>query len=75
MDSKTNGGTKEGYTVADFIIISEPVAIELECPHCEEEVRIPWREIEVPECWSDNWPSVSCPNCGKEIALDDWQYD
>ena len=75
MDKAANRGAKEDYAVADFTIVSKPVAIRLECPFCEEEIEIPWREVEVPENWSDNWPAVACPNCGKEIALDDWDYD
>lgn len=59
----------------DFRIVSAPVEIAFECPHCGEEIKIPWRDVDVPECWSDLWPSVECPECGKSVDLGEWEYD
>lgn len=60
---------------ADFTIISAPEKIRLTCPHCGEDIDIPWGEVDKPECWSDDWPNVECPECGKEIELGRWDYD
>lgn len=59
----------------DFCIVSAPVGIRLECPHCELDIEIRWKDVDVPESWSDQWPDVACPMCGKEISLGDWDYD
>ena len=60
---------------ADFRIVSAPIKIALECPHCGEYIEIPWREVDVPESWSDGWPPVDCPECGKLVQLGEWEYD
>jgi len=59
----------------DFRIISAPVAIRLDCPHCGEDIEIRWKDVDVPESWSDQWSDVECPECGKEIPLGNWEYD
>lgn len=59
----------------DFWIVSGPVGILFECPHCGEKVEIPWRDVDKPECWSDPWPDVDCPECGKSVELGEWEYD
>ncbi len=61
--------------LTDFRIVSAPVEIALECPHCGEEIKIPWRDVDAPECWSDRWYPVDCPECGKSIELGEWEYD
>lgn len=59
----------------DFRIVSAPVKIAFCCPYCEEEIEIPWRDVDVPESWSDEWPFVDCPECGKSVDLGEWEYD
>ena len=59
----------------DFRIVSAPVKITFECPHCGEYVEILWRDVDVPESWSDGWPPVDCPECGKPVELGEWEYD
>lgn len=59
----------------DFRIVSAPVKIAFECPHCREEVEIPWRHVDVPESWIDKWPPIDCPECGKSVELGEWDYD
>lgn len=59
----------------DFHISTKPVSIELECPNCDADIVIPWEEIEVPECWGDDWGEIECPHCGKKVLLGDYEYD
>ena len=64
-----------GLTMADFTILSKPVAICFECPFCESEVEIPWSKIEVPDSWCEDWGDIGCPYCGKMVSLGEWTYD
>lgn len=57
----------------DFKIIMKPAAIEFECPHCGDYVRIAWRELDVPDYWGDKWPDVICPDCECEVELEDYE--
>ena len=38
-----------------FHIDVKPVSVTFTCPHCGREVTVPWRELDVPECWGDDW--------------------
>ena len=58
-----------------FHIDVKPVAGTFTCPHCGIEVTVPWRELDVPECWSDDWGYVECPDCEMEVKLGDYEYD
>lgn len=59
----------------DFYIVSAPTHIRFDCPHCGADVRIPWKDVDTPECWVDDWPDVECPDCGKTVQLGGWEYD
>lgn len=61
--------------MVDFIIVSAPVAISLDCPFCEEEIEIRWKDAHPPKDWTAPWDDVECPNCKSMIALGDWTYD
>ena len=61
--------------VADFRIVSKPTHIAFTCPHCGDDVKIPWGEADAPEYWGDKWPDATCPSCDATVALDDWDYD
>lgn len=61
--------------MADFKIISKPIEICFECPHCENYVSLSWGRIEAPECWCDPWPDVKCPECDEIVPLGEWEYD
>ena len=61
--------------MADFTILSKPVAIRFECPFCESEVEIQWNKIKVPDSWCDDWDDIECPSCGKMVSLGEWTYD
>lgn len=56
---------------ADFFIISKPTEIQLTCPYCNEEINIPWFDIDEPSDWGDDWGWVECPICNKVIKLGD----
>lgn len=59
----------------DFNIIQKPVAIKLTCPHCNEDIKIPWDNLNVPEYWGDDWGEIDCPECDKTIKLGDYDID
>ena len=53
----------------------KPESVTFTCPHCGREVTVPWRELDVPECWGDDWGYVECPDCETEVKLGDYEYD
>lgn len=59
----------------DFHIDVKPVSISFECPHCGAEVTVPWRDLDVPAYWADDWGDTDCPECEKEVKLGDYEYD
>ena len=58
----------------DFHIDVRPVSISLECPHCDMDITVSWRDVDVPECWDDDWGEIECPCCEKTIKLGDYEY-
>jgi endogenous inhibitor of DNA gyrase (YacG/DUF329 family) len=61
--------------MADFTINRKPISISFECPYCEDEVTIPWNEVNAPDYWGDDWGYVECPYCNKEVPLGDYDMD
>ena len=59
----------------DFTILRKPYAVWLVCPHCDYHVEIPWRDVDEPEYWGDDWGYVTCPDCHKELKLGDYDVD
>ena len=59
-----------GYT-----IISKPHHIIFRCPHCKEDVEVMFEHVDyMTDYWGDGaW--CDCPECGKEVELDDYEYD
>lgn len=55
--------------MADFTIVSKPVAIRFECPFCEEDVELSWAKITPPWSWTDEWDDAKCPFCGEIVSL------
>jgi len=59
----------------DFHIDVKPVSISLECPHCDVDIVLKWYYNNVPEYCGDEWGTIECPVCGKDIELGDYEYD
>ena len=45
------------------------------CPHCDTDIVLNWEDIHVPDYWGDDWGTVECPVCGKDVELGDYEYD
>jgi len=62
---------------ADITVIQKPVEIELDCPHCDEEIKIDYPEfaeiLGEPCDW--RYSKIYCPICGREIEIDDVDWD
>ena len=59
----------------DFHIDVRPISISFKCPHCGEYAKVSWHAVDEPDCWGDDWGSVDCPVCSKEVKLGDYEYD
>ena len=59
----------------NYIIVSKPDYITFTCPHCHDEVEIPFLDVDYKtDCWGDGaW--CDCPSCEKEVELDEYEYD
>lgn len=59
----------------NYTIISRPSYITFEYPFCHEEVEVNFDEVDFKtDYWGDGaW--CDCPECGKEVELDDYEYD
>lgn len=60
----------------DYIIVSKPDYIIFDCPHCkEEDIQVNFYNVDFKtDYWGDG-TFVNCPNCGKEIELDNYDYE
>ena len=58
-----------------FHIDTKVVSISLDCPHCGDHITIPWKDVDVPESWSDDWGEIECPECGETVKLGEYEYD
>lgn len=67
--------SREGNMRIDYTIISKPAYIQFECPHCHEDVEIPFGEVDYKtDYWGDGaW--CNCSKCNKEIELNNYEYD
>ena len=57
-----------------YEIISKPDYITFECPHCEEEVQVPFECANYNTSYWGDGALVNCPECGKEVELDEYDY-
>lgn len=58
----------------DFRIVSKPAYIEFTCPACGSGVRIPWRQVNEPESWNDDWgggilPGLQCRDSVGRVGI------
>ena len=60
----------------DYTIVSKPDYITFDCPHCkEEDIHVDFSDVDFKtDYWGDG-AFVNCPNCGKEVELDNYDYD
>lgn len=59
----------------DYIIISTPKWVQFECPHCHEEVEVLFEDVDYKTAFWHDGAWVNCPKCGKEVELDNYEYD
>ena len=58
-----------------YTIISRPHHIQFECPHCGNDVEVPFRDVDYnTDYWGDG-ASCICPACDEEVELDEFEYD
>ena len=58
-----------------WIAVSVPVTAVFRCPHCLEQVEVPFKECSF---YDDNWAEGGwciCPECNENVELGDWEYD
>lgn len=62
---------------ADFIIATVPAYVVGECPYCEEDFEVDYREFSTFSDYPGDWRGevVECPNCEREIIIDDVDWD
>ena len=60
----------------DYTIVSKPYYIIFDCPYCkEEDIQVDFCNIDFKtDYWGDG-AFVDCPNCGKEVELDNYDYE
>lgn len=62
---------------ADFTIVTAPIYVTWECPYCGKEFEDDYKEFSTisdnPGHWSGE--KVECPNCKREIIIDDVDWD
>lgn len=59
----------------DYKIISKPVYVQFECPHCEETVKVPYDEVDYNTDYPGDGAKATCPECDKEVDLDYYEYE
>lgn len=60
----------------DITVIQSPVAVEFECPHCEEDINIDFVEFEGMAGEPCDWcyTKIECPKCEKKIQIDNVEW-
>lgn len=59
----------------DYTIVSKPAFVNFICPHCFNDVEVPFSEVDFKtEYWGDG-AYCNCPLCDKEVELRDFDYD
>ncbi|KIS21687.1 hypothetical protein [Clostridium botulinum] len=64
---------------ADVRVIQKPVEIRIDCPHCCYEIDMSYSDFEdlMPSDYPGDWTGekIECPNCEKEIEIEDNEWD
>jgi len=55
-----------------YTINSTPYSVVFDCPHCGERVEIKVNKLDF-EVFDGG--IAECPECHKEVNLDEWEYD
>ena len=59
----------------DYTIISKPAFVNFICPHCFNDVEVPFSDVDFKtDYWSDG-AYCNCSLCDKEVELGDFDYD
>lgn len=68
-------GRERGRMSVDYTIVSRPDYVSLACPHCKEDLRINFSEVDFnTDYWGDGaW--VTCPYCEQKIELGNYEYE
>lgn len=60
-------------------IIQRPTDIRIDCPNCDYEIEISYSDFEdlMHSIYPCDWigEKIVCPECGKEIEIDDYEWD
>ena len=63
---------------ADVRIIQRPVMARIDCPHCDYEIEMQYSDFEglMPSEYPGDWGGevIECPNCNKQIEIDDTEW-
>ncbi len=59
----------------DYWIFSKPAYAIFTCPYCDNDVKLPFDAVDYnTDYWGDG-ALATCPECGKEVELGDYEYD
>lgn len=60
----------------NYTIVSIPSYVMFDCPYCkEEEVEVPFVDVDFKTDYWFGGAWVTCPECGKQVELDNYEYD
>ena len=61
----------------DLQVVSRPVTVEFECPHCMNDAQIDYSDFNdlIGEPYDWKYSKVDCPECGKSLEIDDVDWD
>lgn len=59
----------------EYVIKSRPEYVEFECPHCNEKVKLPFKEVKYRTSYWGDGALVVCPICKKTVELAEYDYE
>lgn len=69
---------KEKVLKADVRVIQRPAEIKIDCPHCNYEINMLYGDFE--DLMQNDYPGdwigekIECPNCEKDIEIEDYDW-